>query len=610
MVDVKKRIVEDIEETAGYHPPEVYSKLSFYSSYEDVTDSLSKDFIPVTGAKPNPKLFVVGVIPPSANVTGKLLDRSASVSAITGVSGVSIEGLPQGSLEPVGIPKGIVSPGGLVETKQTTPNMQAFADSLLRVMPGVTKKQAGVLWAQFAGETRGGNNCYGWNLGNVKYSGSGNYQVLAGTWEGFSPSKVSSLLESGLWVEDPDPGHAKAVGPGKVSLKVAPGKELQNKACWFATYPSLDDAMLSFIEKKRTGLYSSAWPFIESADPDGFARELGRRGYYTGSPDAYSKLLQVSYNSWVNSSAFEEAQRKNGISTEKGTTDWQKEGAANASKAKQENAKTQGKDLNTTELGRKFQAAQRAEVLATAQALEDMRNLPPLRFLVNPQSFKVSSEKVVSDGNWTRNGPVVEHWGDGQDKVEFSGKVAAFMAVDTNSPRSDNESGGSPGLTRVARNFTASYQNFMSLWMLYRNNAGVYIKSSSSDTPEAKLRQLSLVGSMYIYYDGILYIGSFDTFSITESDTSPHSLEYSAQFTVRATFVLDQAPDPRESASYGPEAQKFFSAPRALNTTKQPTFEGGPDQEPLRQSAEAQQGPLVGVDKTTGQVNVFGNLLR
>jgi hypothetical protein len=145
----------------------------------------------------------------------------------------------------------------------------------------------------------------------------------------------------------------------------------------------------------------------------------------------------------------------------------------------------------------------------------------------------------VSDGNFTREGPIIEHWGEQQDKLSLSGKLAAFVAIDTQPSDDSNNLGGGPGLTRVARQYSASYQNFLSLYLLYRNNGGLYVNTLADTMKNNLLSRLSLLGSIYIYYDNTLYIGSFDSFNITEADTTPYSLEYSIEFTVRATFILD-----------------------------------------------------------------------
>jgi len=216
-----------------------------------------------------------------------------------------------------------------------------------------------------------------------------------------------------------------------------------------------------------------------------------------------------------------------------------------------------------------------------------MKNTPPLRMLVNPQSFKVSSEKIVSDGNRSRSQFIIEHWGEQQDKIEASGKVAGFYAADmvgNQGIHNNAGSGGSatapypetvgtyPGLTRNARQFSFAWQNFLSLFLLYRSNGGLYLTdfyeaAHQKDTTKAFTDTiLSVVGSIYIYYDNILYIGSFDTFTITEADTAPFTIEYSFSFTVRAAFLLDSVEDPR--FTYG--APRLFDPAQAVPTVMQP----------------------------------------
>jgi len=139
----------------------------------------------------------------------------------------------------------------------------------------------------------------------------------------------------------------------------------------------------------------------------------------------------------------------------------------------------------------------------------------------------VKGEKIVNDGNWGRNGPIIEYWGDNQDKISGSGKSGGFYAIDVT-----NANG--PGITRWARNFSASWQNIQSLYLLYRSNGALFLKDGLAPS----FLNLSLVGSIYIYYDGTLYIGSFDSFNLTEDASAPFTAEYSFEFTVRAAFFL------------------------------------------------------------------------
>ena len=211
----------------------------------------------------------------------------------------------------------------LLETKRTTPTKTDFARALLAAWPDATKEGAGVLWAHFAGETADGVYCWNWNLGNVKHvKGDGfDFVSLRGVWEGFKITDldgdgdvdgddrvmlIERLLASGMWATDESKDHAAAVGPGKVSMIATPG----NAATWFKAYASLAIGMHFFIDakKKASSRYASAWPFVVAGDPEGYARELGAKGYYTASPDVYAKAMRKKFDAWMIANDFEGAQ--------------------------------------------------------------------------------------------------------------------------------------------------------------------------------------------------------------------------------------------------------------------------------------------------------------
>jgi lysozyme len=197
---------------------------------------------------------------------------------------------------------------------------------------------------------------------------------------------------------------------------------------------------------------------------------------------------------------------------------------------------------------------QRAQLLAIKSALQSMMNTPPLRLLVNPKKFGIKSQKIVADGSWTRHGPIIEYWGDDQDKISGSGQVAAFYALDA----APGLGRGGPGLSRHARNYSLAWQNFQSLYLLYKNNGGMYVQDVGAHEKDVLL---STVGSVYIFYDNILYIGAFDSFSMAEADTKPFTLEYNFEFTARAAFLLEFP----STFNYG-GARAFTGGRRGLST--------------------------------------------
>jgi hypothetical protein len=154
-------------------------------------------------------------------------------------------------------------------------------------------------------------------------------------------------------------------------------------------------------------------------------------------------------------------------------------------------------------------------------------------------------------------------------QIEASGKLAGFFAVDMAG------SEGGPGLTRTARQYSASYQNFLSLLQLYQNNGGVWLQDFFDARKDPEAKNLSALGSIYIYYDNTLYIGSFDTLSVTEADTDPHSLEYSFSFSVRSSFLLDRELE-NSSQNYGMGDLFPKAFPTAIATTSSTQGSGDP----------------------------------
>ncbi len=222
----------------------------------------------------------------------------------------------------------------LLETTRTVVTMVTFADALLdywatfakekeQPLPGhhqlyvppMTKEIAGVLWAHCAGETTNGYNCWNWNLGNMKHvKGDGyDYVALAGVWEGFDSDKVIAAINSGLWVPDDSVDHAKAVDPKGTGKRVPLIATKKNPARWFRAYADLVKGMANFVLSKTPQTdpeepprrYETVWPFLVTGNHRAYAYELGKRGYYSASPDAYAAALGARYALWMASDAYE-----------------------------------------------------------------------------------------------------------------------------------------------------------------------------------------------------------------------------------------------------------------------------------------------------------------
>jgi hypothetical protein len=584
------RVINQIEQAADYYGPYLYQLLGYHSSLELTTD-LNEDFVPLAQTKSNPKLFVVGLIPPTANITDRVLDRSASVGATEGYpdqtldfsgpssgaaggalgvgSGiVTAEGytIDQGSgtlSKGIKYPTGSVGPNGAnaIKTQFSIPQLysifsKAYAAKFQRE-PTPTEIQ--FYTAQCLRETSGVgyNNNFGFMVnfgtspppaGTDYFRGppepgapDGKYYRSYGTPEDGASAFIGHLTKTDNVTTSARSGDAL----GYVTSVIQTGYTESSVQVYYNNMPSLLTDVARAM--KPYGVTLGSGKNLPTKTPDCCAFKESQAQYMErvapGSSTNRGRGLKPNNRYRFNSGSpygancqliARSPQKQDGSNGA-----WRGEGSANASASRKEEGKVVDKDLNKSDLGRRYQDAQRAEAAMTALALDRMRTTPPLRLLVNPTSFKISSEKVVSDGNFTRSGPIIEHWGEQQDKMSISGKIAAFFAIDAKPSANAENLGGGPGLTRVARQYSASYQNFLSLYLLYRNNGGLYVSTIADRSETNLLARLSLVGSIYIYYDSTLYIGSFDSFNVTETDSAPYSLEYNIEFTVRSTFILD-----------------------------------------------------------------------
>lgn len=578
------RVYEQIELSADYYPPSVYRVLSQYARMDIARDVDSDDFMPISPVAQrgvNPKIFAFGVMPPSSNVTGRLLDRSATVQASglptsqpettvptpgsgggevivkppAGKNKDPIVTAPGYQLKPAtGTSAGVVpngtppgpDGGAATITKLSIPEIWGILYQAYSEMKGrpPTPQEMQFYVAQCVRETGGSipDNNFGfvgnydnYRKGTFKHT-NGKYFERNETLLGGAKQFLGHLVGSDNVVQSAQEGDALAYAtcvsqdgyfgePINVYYGGAQNYKGQN-------YENAFPRILGDVSRAMSGygVQLDDGRNLPKSAPDSCAFKEDVFQYRARLEKAKIPLTQGNLFRFRRDSVYNTDCPQG---TTGSTSNWQQAGTDNASDARQTIDDTANRSLMQEDLTNRLTAAQSEMIKATKAALDAMAATPPLRMLVNPTSFKVTSEKVVNDGSYGRYGPIVEHWGDNQDKIDASGTVAGFWAVDIS-----GKSQG-PGLTRTARNASLAYQNFLSLYLLYRNNGGVWLGGPGQETLGLQQQTLSVLGSVYIYYDNTLYIGSFDTLSITESDDKPFSLEYNFGFTIRATFTLD-----------------------------------------------------------------------
>lgn len=548
---MKASFFQEIEKAADYHSPSQYKDLlTFFSNLQLTDDSASDQFVGLTGAKDRRKHkpFIIGILPPTSNVTGRLLDRSASVGAWTGNFGEEFD-------------MGSASPN--YDASELT---DEFYDRLLQVAKNIganPEDLAAVLYlesglrssAVFVNKETGNPVAKGLNqliLPTAKSIG-----MTEEEWNVLETRPPEEQLE---WVEK----YFLKAGGGKPRNWTSAGHlQVANFATGYASKGSDPNAVIYRSPDKR-------YEMNKAFDKEG-------KGYITVGD------VTRSINSRKDSSAFRDrvlthienakARQTSTHVSALGSTSWAEGGSAHANRAAKDLSKVVDRNLNNSALGQRFLEQQSKAAAEMQRRLKQMQQTPPLLLLVNPQTFSVNPEVLITD-DMGRDGPIVENFGFGQDVIEASGRVAAFYAMDV------NDANG-PGLTRTARHYSISHQNLMSLWLLYRSNGGLYMEDFH-ETGTIRATRLSVVGSVYIYYDENLYIGSFNTFSMSESADSPFSMEYSFNFNVRHWFPMGRsahqpAPPPRRNfPAQNPEFPRTYEdMVRAENEAAQQRFAEG-----------------------------------
>jgi hypothetical protein len=169
-----------------------------------------------------------------------------------------------------------------------------------------------------------------------------------------------------------------------------------------------------------------------------------------------------------------------------------------------------------------------------------------LTLLINPSSMSSNYSKTVNE-NFTSRKIVVEDWGENQLVLNFNGSIGGYYVL--------NPTVGSSGLNRYDRSRSSSFTNLMDLLMLFRNNGMLFQQTIKRPTVNSRKlinnisynrqnKNVKIIneniqnrifekGEVYILFDGIMYLGSFEEFDIEEDAEKPFNLNYNFTFIVQ-----------------------------------------------------------------------------
>lgn len=150
--------------------------------------------------------------------------------------------------------------------------------------------------------------------------------------------------------------------------------------------------------------------------------------------------------------------------------------------------------------------------------------VPPLTMLVNPSNLDITYAPLINETR-TLGGFVQEYWGEQLTTLSATGKTAMFVESEK-------------GITNKDARLTESYQHFMSLLNIYKNNGKGYSTTFDTVKTRANSSKITSLGYVIMIFDKVQYDGYFETFTYTEDAAMPFNLEYS--FTFKVMRIMGQ----------------------------------------------------------------------
>lgn len=181
-----------------------------------------------------------------------------------------------------------------------------------------------------------------------------------------------------------------------------------------------------------------------------------------------------------------------------------------------------------------------------------LAKLPPIVFLINPESFSVSYTTKNQFSERTRYGYIYQTWGEDQPEISISARIGGFYSGRLTRERADGMGNlkGVSGLQFASKRDSGSFRWLMSLLSLYRNSCAIVDRVGRSETYHA-------VGYQVIVYDGRKWTGRMNSFGYGYEETNPHGgTEFSISFKVFREEYLDQPITPTGGSLQNPFTKK------------------------------------------------------
>ncbi len=188
---------------------------------------------------------------------------------------------------------------------------------------------------------------------------------------------------------------------------------------------------------------------------------------------------------------------------------------------------------------------------------QQLRQLPPIVFLINPISFAVNYTDIQNYGDQSKYGFIFYRWGEDLTKISVTCKLGAFIAGRENPNEgltSDGKMRGVSGLQFVSRKDSAGWRQLMAILGVYRNSVTIADRLNRS-------RAYHDIGTQSIHYDGQRYVGRMDSFSFgINEENQLGGVEFSFEFVVYEHYQEGFEMKTSLSPMYPPSASGFGGA--------------------------------------------------
>jgi hypothetical protein len=130
---------------------------------------------------------------------------------------------------------------------------------------------------------------------------------------------------------------------------------------------------------------------------------------------------------------------------------------------------------------------------------KQLKDLPPITLLINPQNMSIQYNRIQAYQDTTRVGYIYQAWGEDIPTMTLSCKVGPYIS-DNIDPKK------SRGLHHTSRRDSASYRQLMNLLALFKNGATIRDRLGRTE-------MIHQVGYHVIEYDGVRYTGHINSFN-------------------------------------------------------------------------------------------------